>query len=93
MERLQGEEPLLSDAQECDPASGNEQGIPGSSQVGERHKSCFIVIKMHFIGGFLSSFYVIDHYSRSLYYTNPSHEPTENSTSVSSSLQFCSVFW
>lgn len=52
MERLQGEEPLLSDAQECDPASGNEQGILGSTQVGERHKSCFIVIKMHFIGDF-----------------------------------------
>lgn len=52
MERLQGEESLLSDAQECDPASDNEQGVPGSTQVGERHESCFINIKIHFIEDF-----------------------------------------
>lgn len=33
MERVQGEEPLLSDLQECDTASDAGQGIPGSTQV------------------------------------------------------------
>lgn len=36
LERIQGEEPLLSDLQECDAATGAEQGIPGSTQVNER---------------------------------------------------------
>lgn len=36
VERVQGEEPLLSDVQECDAASGDGQGMPGSTQVSER---------------------------------------------------------
>lgn len=35
MERIQGEEPLLSDIQNCDAAAGDGQGIPGSTQVNE----------------------------------------------------------
>ncbi len=38
LERIQGEEPLLSDVQMCDAAAGAEQGIPGSTQVNERVK-------------------------------------------------------
>lgn len=33
LERIQGEEPLLSDVQDCDAATGDGQGIPGSTQV------------------------------------------------------------
>ncbi len=33
VERIQGEEPLLSDAQDCDAATDDWQGIPGSTQV------------------------------------------------------------
>lgn len=36
VERVQGEEPLLSDLQECDAASGAGQGVPGSTQVSGR---------------------------------------------------------
>lgn len=39
LERIQGEEPLLSDLQECDAAAGAEQGIPGSTQVNERDRA------------------------------------------------------
>lgn len=33
LEGVQGEEPLPADVQECDAASGDGQGIPGSTQV------------------------------------------------------------
>lgn len=36
LEGVQGEKPLLPDVQECDKASGNGQGIPGSTQVSKR---------------------------------------------------------
>lgn len=36
VERIQGEEPLLSDVQDCDAATGGGQGIPGPTQVTER---------------------------------------------------------
>lgn len=34
VERVQGEETLRSDMQERDAASGHQQGVPGSTQVG-----------------------------------------------------------
>lgn len=39
LERIQGEEPLLSDVQERDAAAGGGQGIPGSTQVNEGIKT------------------------------------------------------
>ena len=37
LERIRGEEPLLSDTQGCDTAAGRGQGTPGSTQVSERY--------------------------------------------------------
>lgn len=39
LEGVQGEEPLLPDVQECDAASGDGQGIPGSTQVSKGVKA------------------------------------------------------
>lgn len=37
LERIRGEEPLLSDTQSCDTAAGHGQGTPGSTQVNESY--------------------------------------------------------
>ena len=46
LERVQGEEPLLPDAQERDAAAGDEQGIPGSTQVRAQ-----LLLRDHFASG------------------------------------------